>query len=83
MMQTVKDAFSSKKFLAFLGALIVYVAGRWGFNVDPAALDRVLALTGAYLGAQGLADVGKSAAVVTAASAAAPLAPAKLPGGAS
>jgi hypothetical protein len=72
MMQTVKDAFSSKKFLAFLGALIVYVAGRWGFNVDPAALDRVLALTGAYLGAQGLADIGKSAAVVSAAAGSAP-----------
>lgn len=81
MKQTIKDAFSSKKFLAFISTGLVYAAGRWGLNIDPSALDRLLALTAVYITGQGIADFGKSAAIVTAGGPA--LAPAKVPEGGS
>lgn len=67
MKQTLIDLFTSKKFLAALTAVVVYVAGRFGFNVDPGTLDRIYAALLAYVGAQGLADIGKGAAEVRAA----------------
>lgn len=70
MKQTLIDLFTSKKFLAALTAVIVYVAGRFGFDVDTALLDRVYAALLVYVGAQGAADLGKSAALVRAATAA-------------
>lgn len=66
MKATLIDLFTSKKFLTALAAVIIYVAGRFGFNVDPAALDRIFAALLAYVGAQGLADIGKSAAAINA-----------------
>lgn len=65
------DLFTSKKFLAALTAMIVYIAGRFGFDVDTAVLDRIYAALLVYIGAQGIADNGKSAAQVAAAAAAA------------
>ena len=79
MKSVLTDLFTSKKFLAALTAIIVYIAGRFGFDVDTAVLDRIYAALLVYIGAQGIADSGKSAAQVTAAAAAA--APAS-PGGA-
>ena len=70
MRQTLIDLFTSKKFLAALTAVIVYVAGRFGFNVDPSTLDHIFAALMIYVGAQGVADHGKSAAEVNAAAAA-------------
>lgn len=69
MKATLIDLFTSKKFLAALAAIVVYVAGRFGLNVDPAALDRIVAALLVYVGAQGIADHGKSAAQVNAAAA--------------
>lgn len=69
MKQTLLDLFTSKKFLAALAAVIIYVGGRFGFDVDPAALDRIFAAFLVYVGAQGVADAGKSAAQVKAVSA--------------
>jgi acid phosphatase family membrane protein YuiD len=66
MKATLFDLFTSKKFIAALAAVIIYVAGRFGFDVDPAALDRIFAALLVYVGAQGIADVGKSAAVINA-----------------
>lgn len=66
MKATLLDLFTSKKFLAALAAVIIYVAGRFGFDVDPAALDRIFAALLVYVGAQGVADAGKSAAQVRA-----------------
>jgi hypothetical protein len=63
MKQTLIDLFTSKKFLAALTAIAVYVGGRFGFHVDPAALDRIWQALLVYVGAQGLADIGKSAAI--------------------
>jgi hypothetical protein len=65
------DLFTSKKFLTALTAIIVYVAGRFGFDVDTTVLDRIYGALLVYVGAQGIADNGKSAAQVTAAAAAA------------
>ncbi|MCA1833049.1 MAG: hypothetical protein ABR520_11305 [Mycobacteriales bacterium] len=64
MRQTLIDLFTSKKFLTALTAVIVYLAGRFGFDVDTAVLDRVFAAFLVYIGAQGVADHGKSAAEV-------------------
>ncbi len=58
------DLFTSKKFLAAASAVAIYVAGRFGFQLDPAALDRIFAALLVYVGAQGFADVGKSAALI-------------------
>jgi len=58
------DLFTSKKFLAALAAIIVYVGGRFGFAIDPATLDRIFAALLVYVGAQGIADNGKSAAQI-------------------
>jgi len=55
---------------------VVYIAGRFGFNVDTSVLDRIYAALLVYVGAQGIADVGKSAAQVTANAASARTSPA-------
>lgn len=65
------DLFASKKFLTALTAIIVYIAGRFGFDVDTAVLDRIFAALLVYIGAQGIADNGKSAAQIAASSTAA------------
>lgn len=67
MRQTLIDLFTSKKFLAALTAIVVYVAGRFGFNVDPAKLDPIWQILVVYIGAQGVADLGKGSAQVRAA----------------
>jgi hypothetical protein len=64
MKTTLLDLFTSKKFLAALSAVAIYVAGRFGFDLDPAALDRIFAAFLVYVGAQGAADFGKSAALI-------------------
>jgi hypothetical protein len=76
MKNALLDLFTSKKFLAALTAIIVYIAGRFGFNVDTAVLDRIYAALLVYIGAQGIADNGKSAAQITAAAATTTAAPA-------
>jgi len=66
MTTVLKDLFTSKKFLAALSAVLIYLAGRFGFELDPAALDRIFAALLVYVGAQGAADIGKSAAAINA-----------------
>jgi hypothetical protein len=65
MKNALLDLFTSKKFLTALTAIIVYLAGRFGFDVDTAVLDRIYAALLVYIGAQGIADNGKSAAQIT------------------
>ena len=67
MKNALLDLFASKKFLAALTAIIVYIAGRFGFDIDTSVLDRIFAALLVYIGAQGIADNGKSAAQVAAA----------------
>lgn len=65
MKQALFEMITSKKFLAAAAAGIVWVAGRWGFQIDPATLDHIFAALLVYVGAQGAADVGKSAALIS------------------
>jgi hypothetical protein len=60
------DLFTSKKFLTALSAVIIWAGGRFGFDVDPETLDRIFMALLVYVGAQGVADAGKSAAQVKA-----------------
>jgi hypothetical protein len=61
MKATLIELLTSKKFLAALAAIIVYVAGHFGLDIQPAALDPIWQVLVVYVGAQGLADIGKGA----------------------
>ncbi len=63
---TLQELLTSKKALAVITAILVYVAGHFGFDLDPAALDRVFGAILVYVVAQGAADIGKGAAQVAA-----------------
>lgn len=60
------DLFASKKFLTAVTAIMIYIAGRFGFKLDTTTLDRIYAALLVYVGAQGIADNGKSAAIIAA-----------------
>jgi hypothetical protein len=66
MRQVLIELVTSKKFLAVVTAGVVYLGGRFGLNIDPSTLDHIYAALLVYAGAQGLADVGKSAAQINA-----------------
>lgn len=61
-MQTIKNLFGSKKFLAMAGSVIIYLVGTQGLDLSQADADRILGMVALYIGAQGLADHGKEAA---------------------
>lgn len=75
MKSTLLELVTSKKFLAAITAIVVYVAGRFGLALDPAALDHIFAALLVYVGAQGVADAGKSAAQIKAVTATAGMTP--------
>lgn len=60
MKKALRDLFSSKKFLVMLASIVAYAAARAGFDVSQAEAEKVLGLAAVWLGAQGLADLGKS-----------------------
>lgn len=64
MLGAIRGMLSSKKFIAALVAIVVYVGGRFGLDLDPAAVGHAFLALLAYVGAQGIADVGKEAARV-------------------
>lgn len=70
MWRTIKPAlvalFGSKKFLAMLAGAIVWLLGKSGLAVTSADVTPVLLLIGSYIGAQGLADIGKARAMIAA-----------------
>lgn len=70
MMTAIWELLSSKKFIVAVTACIVAVGGRWGLHIDPDLVDRIWIALLAFVGAQGMADFGKSAAIVSGASAA-------------
>lgn len=70
MKQAIKDLFSSKKALVMMVALIVAIASKIGLHLDPDLVNQILALAGVYIVGQGIADHGKEAAKIDAASAA-------------
>ena len=68
-MITLKDLFSSKKFLVMLAGIVVMIADKIGLNLDPDLVNKMLGLMGAYIIGQGIADHGKEKAKVEAAAA--------------
>lgn len=65
-----QDAFNSKKFLAFVATMIVVignkVVGHWGFELDQTTVELIVGSAATYILAQGVADHGKSAALIRA-----------------
>ncbi len=70
MWKTVKPVlaslFSSKKFLALLAGLLVWVVGKAGLELSDSDVMPMLLLIGSYIGAQGIADFRKEEAKVIA-----------------
>lgn len=66
ILRTLRELADSKKFAVFLATVVLVVAGRLGFDLDPALVDRVVAVAIAYLVGQGIADHGKSKAGIEA-----------------
>lgn len=62
MLQIIKALFSSKKFLVMLAGIILASASKLGLDLDPDLVNQILALAGAYILGQGIADHGKEAA---------------------
>lgn len=54
----------SKKFVVMVGGLIITLAAKYKLNLDPDAVNKIVEVLMVWLGAQGLADWGKSAAAV-------------------
>jgi uncharacterized membrane protein (DUF441 family) len=51
--------FSSKKFLALLAGVVVWLVSKAGLSLTDSDVTPILLLIGGYIGAQGLADIGK------------------------
>lgn len=64
-----RQLFSSKKFIVMIAAIVVAIAGKLGLNLDPDLVQQIVYLAMAYIVGQGIADHGKEAAKVEAASA--------------
>lgn len=67
MKDVLKSLFSSKKFLALLAGILVFLASKAGWGLSESDVMPVLLLVGTYLGAQGMADFGKSRSLIEAA----------------
>lgn len=65
MWKAIRDLFASKKFLVTLAGAVVAALGKLGLAVPPELVADVVALVAAYVVGQGLADWGKSRALLT------------------
>jgi hypothetical protein len=70
MWSAIKEMLSSKKAIAMIIAGAVWAAGRLGWHVDSSEMTAAISPLLTYILAQGVADFGKGAAQVKAASAA-------------
>lgn len=68
-MTTIKDLFSSKKYLMMLTGVLVMLGAKFGLQLDNELIAALLAVIAVTIGAQGVADQGKEAARITAAAA--------------
>ena len=64
MWNAVKEILASKKALAAIVAILVWVVGKAGLDLDAADLAPIVAVLMTYILGQGLADKGKEAAKV-------------------
>jgi len=62
MLQILKALFSSKKFLVMLAGILLASASKLGLDLDEDLVNQILAMVGAYVVGQGIADHGKEAA---------------------
>lgn len=61
MLDIVKQFLTSKKALATLAAILVWVAGRFGWNIGEETLLPIIGMLATFVLAQGWADHGKEA----------------------
>ncbi|HET9893214.1 MAG TPA: hypothetical protein VFQ42_22240 [Mycobacterium sp.] len=70
MKQALLELLESKKFIVAMASIVVYGVGKLGLHLDPDLVDKITTALLVYVGAQGVADIGKPAAQIAAASAA-------------
>ena len=63
-MKILRDILGSKKGIAMLSAIAVYAVSKFGFDVSTTQVEPILYIIGSYIIGQGIADSGKSAAVI-------------------
>lgn len=61
------EMLKSKKFIALLIGVLITVASKFGFTFGVDVQDKLVDLIMVYIGAQGVADAGKSFAIANAA----------------
>ena len=65
MFETIKEAVTSKKFLALLATLLGLAAAGFGSAMPwPEVAQKAFIAVCVYIGAQGLADIGKAKAKI-------------------
>jgi hypothetical protein len=69
MKAAILEMLGSKKALAMLLAVIIWLVGRWGIQLDADDLAKAVMPIWVYIGAQAIADHGKGKAEVEAKSA--------------
>lgn len=62
--EVIKALFSSKKFVAALVAMVVWLAGKLGLHLSTEVVSGAIAPLLTYIVGQGIADQGKPAAQV-------------------
>lgn len=62
--EVIKALFSSKKFVAALVAMLVWIAGKVGLHLSTEVISGAIAPLLTYIVGQGIADQGKPAALV-------------------
>lgn len=62
MKQALVDLFKSKKFLLGLVAVLVYVIGKVGLDIDESIVENVVYIIALVIGGQSMADFGKERA---------------------
>lgn len=66
-MDLIRALLASKKFVAAVVGIVLAIAGRYGFNLDPELVRELVYILIAYIIGQGIADHGKDAAKINAA----------------
>lgn len=63
MLDTLKDLFTSKKFIAMIIAVAIVLGARHGYiQLDPTSVTNIVITIASYILGQGLADLGKEKA---------------------
>jgi hypothetical protein len=64
MPQVLKDLFASKKFLGLLVGVLGVLVGKIGWEISDDTLWQLVALVASFITGQGIADFGKSKALI-------------------